>query len=127
MDKVLVDTDILIDYSKGFSGLLQKLFELQKKQKVELFINPVITAEYFTDQNLAIKSKFNKAVKFLEFFRMVNINKEIGILAGRLSREKMVSYLGDSLIAATCLQGKLKLATRNKKHFKNVKDLNFYN
>lgn len=127
MDKILVDTDILIDYSKGYRGLLQKLFELQKKKKVELFINPVITAEYFTDQNLSIKSKFNKAIKFLEFFRMVNINKEIGILAGRLSREKVVSYLGDSLIAATCLQGELKLATRNKKHFNNVKNLNFYN
>lgn len=126
MDKILVGTDILIDYSKGYSGPLQKLFELQETRKAELFINPVIAAEFFTDQNLSIKSKFNQAKKFLGLFGMININREIGILAGSLSRTKAVSFLGDSLIAAACLQKKLKLATRNKKHFNNVKNLNFY-
>lgn len=127
MDKILVDTDVLIDYSKGSSGLLQKLIELQENRKLELFINPVIAAEFFTDQNLAVKSKFDQAEKFLGLFGMININREIGILAGSLSRKKAVSFLGDSLIAATCLQKKLKLATRNKKHFNSVKNLNFYN
>lgn len=126
MLKVLVDTDVLIDYSKGYAGTLEELFESQAKTQVELFINPVIIAEFYTDKKLKNKRRREKAGEFLRFFKTVNISGKIGGKAGELLRENRVAFLGDALIAATAITEKLKLATRNKKHFKSVSGLEFY-
>jgi predicted nucleic acid-binding protein len=126
MLKVLVDTDVLIDYSKGYSGTLEELFNSQAKSQAELFINPVIIAEFYTDKKLKNKHRREKAAEFLRFFKIANISGKVGSLAGELLRENRVSFLGDALIAATAVTEKLKLATRNRKHFKNVPDLEFY-
>lgn len=126
MLKVLVDTDVLIDYSKGYAGTLEGLFDRQDKAQVELFINPVVIAEFYTDKKLKNKHRREKATEFLSFFKIVNISGKIGAKAGELLRENQVPFLGDALIAATAVTEKLKLATRNKKHFKKVTDLEFY-
>lgn len=126
MLKVLVDTDVLIDYSKGFAGILEELFEKQTKVQVELLVNPVIIAEFYTDKKLKNKRRREKVGEFLRFFKIVNISGKTGSLAGELLRENRVPFLGDALIAATAITEKLKLATRNKKHFRNVPDLEFY-
>lgn len=126
MLKILVDTDVLIDYSKGFAGILEELFEKQAKSQVELFINPVIIAEFYTDKKLKNKQGRDKAGEFLSFFKVINISEKIGARAGELLRENRVLFLGDALIAATAITEKLKLATRNKKHFQNVQGLEFY-
>lgn len=126
MLKVLVDTDVLIDYSKGYAGALEELLESQTKSQAELFINPVVIAEFYTDQKLKNKHRREKAAEFLSFFKIINISGKVGSLAGALLRENQVAFLGDALIAATAVTEKLKLATRNKKHFQNVPDLEFY-
>lgn len=126
MIKVLVDTDILIDYSKGYAGTLEELFDSQAKAQIELFINPVVIAEFYTDLKLKNKQRRDKAGEFLRFFKIINISGKIGSKTGELLRENRVSFLGDALIAATAITEKLKLATRNKKHFQNVPDLEFY-
>jgi len=51
MDKVLVDTNVLIDYSKGKDASLGRLLEKQKQVKVELFVNPIVVTEFLTDKN----------------------------------------------------------------------------
>ncbi len=126
MVKVLVDTDVLIDYSKGYKGALDELFDKQSKTQAELFINPVIIAEFYTDLKLKNKQKRAEAEEFLRFFKIANISGKIGAKAGELLRANQTLFLGDALIAATAVIEGLKLATRNKKHFKNVPNLEFY-
>lgn len=126
MIKIFVDTDILIDYSKGCGRLLEKLLREQKEGKIELCLNPVVIAEFFTDRNLKNKDKFAQACDFFNFFSVIEVNKKIGLLAGELLRENKTSFLGDALIAATCLSANLKLATGNQKHFAKIKNLEFY-
>lgn len=125
MIKVLIDTDILIDYSKGCGRLLEKLQQKQREGKIELYLNPVVITEFFTDRNLKNKEKFAQACIFFNFFPVVEINKKIGLLAGELLRENKTSFLGDALIAATCLSTGLKLATGNQKHFIKIENLEF--
>lgn len=126
MDKVFVDTDVLIDYSKGYSKDLEKFFTLQEKGVIELYINPIVVAEFFTDKNLRKKEMQEKAVDFLSQFTLMDITKTSGFTAGTLLRERNVSYLGDAFIAATCLAMDFKLFTRNRMHFVKVFGLSFY-
>lgn len=126
MKKVFVDTNIIIDFTKGHNKVLKELFDKQKRGVLELYINPVIIAEFFNDQSLNEKEKELKGREFLSFFNIVSLNKETGIIVGRLLRNNQISYLADGFIAASCLQHSLLLATNNKKDFNRIRELEFY-
>lgn len=121
MKKVLVDTNILIDFSKGKNKLLERY--LLEKDKWELWVNPVIVAEFLNDKWLTNKIKQKKAEDFIDLFRCVEINKKQGIKTGMLIRLGQIDYLADGIIASSCLVNKMSLLTRNIKHFKKVKGL----
>lgn len=126
MKKVFVDTNIIIDFTKGHNKLLKELFDKQKRGVLELYINPIIVTELFNDKSLKDKEKEIKAKEFLSFFNFVSLNKETGIIVGRLLRNNQVSYLAQGFIAASCLQHNLLLATNNKKDFNRIRELRFY-
>lgn len=126
MDEIFVDTNVLIDYSKGRTGFLEKLLLDQAKGRVKLYINAVVISEYFTDENMKKARVLRQATDFIGLFSILSVTREEGILSGKFMRDKEVSLMGDALIAAACLVSNLKLATRNKKHFKKVPKLKFY-
>jgi len=126
MKNVFIDTNILIDYSKGFGTKLKPLLDEQKENLVHLYINPIIIIEYMNDYNLINKEKVLKAEKFLQNFILIDVNKNIAYITTNLLRTKQISYIGDALISATCLDNGLELMTNNQKDFKKVKGLNFY-
>ena len=112
MKKILVDTDILIDYSKGYDRSLGTLLERQTKGEIELFVTPVNITEFMTDKSLSDSKRREKAVAFLDLFTVKETGKAIGLLAGQYLREGKTDYLGDSIIAATAVSGVMILATR---------------
>lgn len=126
MNKILVDTNILIDYSKGFGKDFESLIIQHKAGKVILHVNPVATAEFLANRNLRNNKEIKDAQDFLGMFQFVSINNLTGQLAGELSREQNVISLADAFIAATCLQLGLQLYTNNKKDFKKVKKLKLF-
>lgn len=124
--RILIDTDVLIDYSKGFSDRLEKLLQASQTGEMDLSISPVNIAEFLNNKDLKSESIREKGKAFLKLFRVEPLDRETGERAGDLLRQGKAMYLGDALIAAACLQKNLLLMTRNKKHFLDVKDLNFF-
>jgi predicted nucleic acid-binding protein len=124
--KIFIDTNIIIDFTKGHTKVLKTLFEKKIKEGAELYINPIIVTEFLNDRSLKNKKTKTKALEFLTFFETLPITKETGIIASNLLRENKVSFLADAFIAASCLQHKLLLATNNKKDFQKIKELGFY-
>lgn len=121
MKQLLVDTNVLIDFSKGKNSLLSQY--LQSKEEWEICVNPVVVAEYVNDQWLINKDRQKKAEGFISLFKHIDLNQKIGFKTGGLVRTGQADYLGDALIAATCLTEKIPLLTRNQRHFKKVKGL----
>lgn len=126
MSEIFIDTDILIDYSKGHSRLLKNFLVAQNKGEVELFVNAVVVAEFMNGRSLKEDSRHAKAQEFLQFFSLKDITKRAGFLAGEFLREGKVSQLGDAMIAATCVVHNIPLATRNSKLFRKISSLQFY-
>lgn len=126
MKKILVDTDVLIDYSKGYDRLLGELFVKQQKGLVELYISPVNIAEYTTDKQLNDPKRREQAAAFLDFFTIQEISRAVGFLAGSYLREGKTNYLGDALIAACAVEFDMTIVTRNKRHFRNIPGLSFF-
>lgn len=121
MKNILVDTNILIDFSKGKGELLEKY--LKGNNKGELWVNPIIVAEFLNDKWLTTKLKQKQAEEFIHLFKCQGIGIQEGIKTGELIRLGQIDYLADGIIAASCLENKMALLTRNKKHFLRVKGL----
>jgi len=125
MTKVMVDTNILIDYTNGYKNDLAKLFAQVDKSEIKLLINPVIVAEYLADKKLKVASAQKIADEFLNLFSCTNITKKIGELTAEIIRTHSDLAWRDAMIAACCLVENCLLATRNRKHFNKIKGLKF--
>ena len=104
---ILVDTDVFIDHLRGASEL--------KPGRHRLHYSVVTRAELF-----AGNSATDLVTQLLAPFREVPVNRSIAERAGRVAREFQLR-LPDAIIAATALEGRLALTTRNRKHFENVR------
>ena len=116
----LVDTDILVDHIRKRPGAAEYLDSLGA------WSYSIITAmELFAGADN--KKEIRKLEDFLADFREVHLSAHIGAKG----REIMKAYSksdgmqpADALIAATAITEGLTLATRNKKHFRAIKNLN---
>jgi predicted nucleic acid-binding protein len=121
---VIVDTNVIVASIRG-NELAKSV--LRKYVKQGIFIS-VITA---MELNVGATNASKKLVveKVTNFHEILHLNKQIGELALKListyNNNKQVLFLGDALLAATCLHYNYKLITFNTKDFKQIKGLQF--
>lgn len=113
MADVLVDTDIFIDHLRGAAELKVRGHRLQ--------YSVVTRAELFAGSTAT-----DLVTVLLAPFREVPVGRAIAERAGRIRRETGVR-LPDALIAATAVEGRLSLATRNRSDFEPIRGLRFRN
>ncbi len=126
MDKILVDTDIIIDYTHAKGSVLEQLVGAQNVGNLELFVSPIIIAEFFTDGRLTEPKRMKETKELFSIYNVVDVTAQTGFIAADLLRKKFIPLIGDALVAASCLQGRFQLATRNIKHFHKVPGLLLY-
>ncbi len=109
MADFLVDTDVFIDHLRGATEFDPKTHRVHYSviTRAELFAGNAATELVNT---------------LLAPFREVSIGRALAERAGRLRRETDIR-LPDALIAATAIEHKLSLFTRNRTDFKRVSGL----
>lgn len=115
MNKILIDTDILIEVLRGNQKIIFYLETLSKQGKA-FFYSPITKAEIFHGLREEEVSKTELLFKSME---CVPITDEIGKKAGlylKIFHRSFNLQLGDSLIAATAYYNNAVLLTRNRKH-----------
>lgn len=128
-EKIICDTDVLIDYfdknksrNASATALLEKDIELDN-----VIISSVTKMELlFGATN---KLDLNTINKKLSRFSIILINERINLTAINLMQSFKLSHglaIPDSLIAATAIETKLKLFTYNLKDFRFISDLTLY-
>ena len=125
MKSVLIDSDILIEVSRGRdAAILSRWEELSRSETVPL-CSPVTVAELWH----GARPQEQKLLRGLFAVVMyIAIDLEIGELAGDYLRLYAKSHhveLGDALIAATAFLHKAQLWTRNRRHYP-MKEIAFY-
>ena len=109
MADILIDTDIFIDHLRGSAEL--------KPGRNRLHYSVVTRAELF-----AGNSATDLLTQLLSPYHEVPVDRSIAERAGRVAREFQI-LMPDALIAATALENRYTLTTRNRKHFDNVRGL----
>jgi hypothetical protein len=106
---VLVDTDIFVDHLRGAKELVAG--------KHRLNYSVITRAELF-----AGSAATDVVTQLLAPFREHPVNRAVAERAGRIKRETGIR-MPDALIAATALEYKLSLMTRNRRDFGKVRGL----
>ncbi|GAC1305465.1 MAG: type II toxin-antitoxin system VapC family toxin [Acidimicrobiales bacterium] len=109
MADVLVDTDLFIDHLRGAVPLAPG--------KHRLHYSVVTRAELFAGSSAA-----DLVTRLLASFREVPVDRAVAERAGRIKRETGIR-MPDALIAATALEHRLSVATRNTRHFEPIRGL----
>lgn len=109
MADYLIDTDVFVDHLRG-----EARFD-PKSNRVHYSV--VTRAELF-----AGNSRGEEVTMLLAPFRELVVDRQVAERAGRLRREAGIR-LPDALIAATAIEHKLNLFTRNRSDFERVRGL----
>lgn len=128
MKKIVVDTNILIDYANGFASWLTDTIKA-KSGAIQLILPTIVIAEYFTSTALENEYEVGVANKTFSFFEKQDLTEDIAKILGTLLRRKTYpkgAGLADLIIASTAIFLNAKLATNNKTDFKNIPNLKFF-
>ena len=115
----IVDTDILIEISKGNNKAIEFLEALG-----EIKISVISAMELIVGARN--KKEISAIEDFLSNYERLHINEEISVKALELIRQHSVTdglSIPDALIGATAMNKDLILATKNIKHFKVIKEI----
>lgn len=125
MQPVLIDSDILIEVSRGRDQAILARWDDLSRSEIALFCSPVTVAELWH----GARSKEQRTLEGLfAAIHCVPIDSKIGVRAGGYLQEFAKSHhveLGDALIAATASLHSLMLWTRNRRHYP-MRDIAFY-
>ena len=123
MALTIIDTDILIDASRGESEAIDCLLRLEKS--TNLAISAVTQLELIV--GCRNKTELINLERFLNRYKMLKITDQISDRTVDLLKHYYLSHgllIADGLIAATALIYDEPLITKNQRDFRFIKDLN---
>lgn len=126
MQKVVLDSDIIIDHLREATFTLEQVLEQIFQKQIQAYIPSVVITEIYSGQDTKREDRLSLIKRILEKLEFVASSKEISQQAGFLMRDYRGLKLADAIIAATTLSLDAKLATRNKKDFESIKELKFF-
>ena len=122
MEKVILDTNILIEILKNDKQTISIVEQIEN-----YCISEITKMELF--YGALNKNELKKLHKFLSFFEIIPIEREISQKASELIYKYAKSHnltIPDGLIAATSIVYDFKLLTYNIKDFKYIEELKLY-
>jgi len=116
----LVDTDVLVDVSRNNQAAIDFLDQLDDSWSLSIItaLELIVGARN--------KREVNQIDQLVAVYSAIPLTTEIGNSAYDLLRQFAKSHglrVFDSLIAATAIEEKLTLVSRNKKHFQMISSL----
>ena len=119
MTSFLVDTDVLIDFLRGYAPAVEWMGKLQNQPLVSVITIAELRAGMHPGEERPLETLFDASV-------VIPVDAEIAGRAGDLRREFGPSHgtgLADALIAASSIMNKARLATLNVKHYPMMEGL----
>lgn len=118
----LIDTDVLIDAARGYADAVAFLDEQNRASRVQISI---ISAMELTVGSRN-KTELNETRRFLESVRILPIDTNVSEAAYNFIESFTLSHglmIPDALIAATAVENRMTLLTKNTRHFQMIHGL----
>lgn len=114
----IFDTDILVDYLRLHKPAIKLLDETDKNNRGIAFIS-----QFELLKGCNAKAQSQKIDSFLKHFKVLPLDPKVAKKALQIYRTVKWHAnieIPDSLIAATAIENKLTLVTRNIKHYREI-------
>jgi len=114
---IVVDTDILIWIFRGDIQIVEKFKKTVIESNGHVFITPIQIIEIYSGM---INREEPNTIKFLETLNTINIDREIGMIAGDFVKKYRKSHnvtIADAITGASAKINGYKIWTLNKKHY----------
>ncbi len=117
---ILLDTDILVDFFRGYS----KAVAFVNTHSARIILSSIVVAELYA----GVKGDAEQAVRdnFVSLFRVAPLSTEIAKAGGIYERDYAKSRgvgLADAILVATAEAENAELKTLNTKHYPMLRDL----
>src|ERR1035437_2068769 len=122
---ILVDSDVLIEVSRGKDQKVLSQWSELSQSDVSILFSPVTAAELWAG---ARPREHEALTRLFRVLVCAPIDSETGRQAGDYLRQYRKSHgleLGDALVASAAWLNRAELWTRNRKHYP-MKELSFY-
>ena len=118
--KLLIDTDIFIDFLKGMSPA-KAVF---RSRDIDIYCSILTKKELLSKLGLK-DSERKKIINILKGLKIISIDPDISLKYSDLLAKYHDNCLQppDAIIAATAWSKKLPLLTRNRKHFVYIEEI----
>lgn len=118
--KLLIDTDIFIDYLKGMSPA-KAVF---RSRDIDIYCSILTKKELLSKPDLK-DSERKKIISILRDLKTISIDPDISLKYSDLLAKYHDNRLQppDAIIAATAWSKKLPLLTRNRRHFSYIEEI----
>jgi predicted nucleic acid-binding protein len=118
--KLLIDTDIFIDYLKGMSAA-KAVF---RSRDIDIYCSILTKKELLSKPGLKDSEK-KKIINILSHLKTISIDPDISLKYSDLLAKYHDNRLQppDAIIAATAWSKKLPLLTRNRRHFRYIQEI----
>ena len=120
---VVIDTDIFIDNLRGVAQSLQWFNRIKNSGSFEVCYSAMTEAELLSGKDCEDKEKEGKALTLLSVGEKVLVTNEIARLGGAV-RRRYGLQIGDAIIAATAIEKRALLYTRNISDYSRIPHLN---
>ena len=120
---VIVDTDVLIDASRGVNEAIACLEQIE--QQSSLAISMITQLELFI--GCRDKAELRVVEDFLSRFQIIRLNEQMSDIAVDLLRRYRLSHgllIADSLIAATAIHLNESFVSKNQRDYRFISKLN---
>lgn len=125
MEKILIDTDVIIDFLRGYNLRTKSFFLKIKNLEIKGCISLISIIELYTGIEKENNKQEINLKQLLSLLEILPINFDLSKHAG-FQRRKYHLSITDSIIAATSYIYKLGLFTFNTKHFQKIPNLVLY-
>ena len=123
MEKILLDTDFVIDLLRGYTNRINRLIAKIENGQIKAYISLISVIELYAGEDSVEKETI--ITEFLSLLDILALNFTLSKLAGKIKRKYNLS-IADAIIAATSAYYEIKLFTFNVKHFSRISELSLY-
>jgi len=119
---ILIDTDVLIDYSRG----IEQTRELLKDMSTKYLLSISVITKFELMVGCENKADLRSLYDFLSDFEVIHLNTTISQIAVQLFEDYRLSHgvlIPDMLIASSALSLEIPLLSKNRKDFRFIKKL----
>lgn len=117
VENYCIDSDILIDYLRGFHKAKDFFLAVYGERRV--CISMISVVEIYSGASTKDTARKKKIDEFLTNFEIIPLTIEIAKRACFLRRELKMPF-ADMIVAASALEYRATLATKNIKHYQDV-------